>query len=271
MSSVHLNPNRQPHHCPEEEVQQMAKHQHLDLASCRGDDRRRSLWRGYRGCHIRADGGRARNADRRSGCLVRDQAFVPASPVGSVRAMLYLGALGLGVLLMLLGLFCRYRSGLEIDSAYTSKLVWVSLGLGMALGTLVFPALWLFVSLSLHGGRIEDTLPPGTNVRFLPVILLVGTSMTVVYTCFGYRDHVFPYTLVGPDPSSPPIELKGGGSDRSLSGRMRPLGSVVFAASSCCPEASRAARTSSAYSINPRSLNTFSATRSPSNAAGTPA
>lgn len=111
--------------------------------------------------------------------------------------MLYLAALGLGILLVALGIRQRKREGLPIDSAYTSKLVWVSLGLGMAIGSMIFPSLWLFVSWSLRGGRVEDNLPPGIDGRFLLVILVIGASMTLVYTFFGYRDHVFPYKVIG--------------------------------------------------------------------------
>lgn len=111
--------------------------------------------------------------------------------------MLYLAALGLGILLVGLGVRQRKRDGLPIDSAYTSKLVWVSLGLGMAIGSMIIPSLWLFISWSLRGGSVEDNLPPGVDGRFLLVILVVGASMTLVYTFFGYRDHVFPYKVIG--------------------------------------------------------------------------
>ncbi|HVE73721.1 MAG TPA: hypothetical protein VNA30_01320 [Mycobacteriales bacterium] len=66
----------------------------------------------------------------------------------------------------------------------------------MAIGAIAFPAFWLLVSFSVRGGTIEANLPPGTDIHFLLVLLLVGTLMTMVYTAFGYRDHVFPYSLV---------------------------------------------------------------------------
>ena len=109
--------------------------------------------------------------------------------------MAYLAGLGLSVLLVGFGLYRRRRGKLPIDSAYTAKLIWVSLGLGVSLGSLIFPAVWLAVSFSIRGGSVEDNLPPGTDARALLVIVTTGAAMTLVYTFFGYRDQVFPYTL----------------------------------------------------------------------------
>lgn len=117
--------------------------------------------------------------------------------------MVYLAGVGLSIALVILGIERRRRSGLPVDSDYTAKLVWVALGLGMSLGSLVLPAAWLFVSLSIRGGTVEDNLLPGTDTRFLLAVLVVGTAMTLVYTLFGYRDHVFPYRRIGTD-----IELR---------------------------------------------------------------
>jgi hypothetical protein len=60
----------------------------------------------------------------------------------------------------------------------------------------------------LHfGGRIEDNLPPGTDSKILLGLLAVGTFMTVVYTLFGYRDHVWPYQVIsGLSDQVPPLE-----------------------------------------------------------------
>ena len=108
--------------------------------------------------------------------------------------MWYLAGFAVSLVLFAYGIFHRRRrEGLDLDSAYVSKLVWVSLGSGMALVTLVIPALWLFASFSLVGGTVEQSLPPGIAPQFLLVILVTGACMTAVYTFFGYRDHVFPY------------------------------------------------------------------------------
>jgi hypothetical protein len=110
--------------------------------------------------------------------------------------MALLAGLALSIVLIGLGIHRRWRKKVPVDSAYTSKLVWVSLGLGTSLGTLVPPAIWLLISYSIYGGRLEDNLPPGTDPKVLVGLLVVGTFMTMVYTVFGYRDHVFPYQVV---------------------------------------------------------------------------
>lgn len=99
------------------------------------------------------------------------------------------------MLLLGLGVKRRWRDDLELDADYLSKLAWRSVGLGMATGALVLPALWVLISYSLNGGSIESNLPPGTAPSFLLTLLLVGALMTLVYTFVGYRDHVFPYRL----------------------------------------------------------------------------
>lgn len=128
--------------------------------------------------------------------------------------MWYVAGFGLSILLFAYGIFHRLRrEKLEVDSAYVSKLVWVALGFGMALIMVVAPAIWLFASLAVRGGTIEDNLPPGIAPQFLLGILVIGACMTLAYTFFGYRDHVFPYRRVlrgwsGHDP------LKLGPGDR---------------------------------------------------------
>jgi hypothetical protein len=113
--------------------------------------------------------------------------------------MWYLAGFGVSVLLFAYGIFRRRRrERLDLDSAYVSKLVWVSLGCGMAFVTLVVPALWLFAAFSLFGGTVEQNLPRGMPPQFFLVILVVGACMTAVYTFFGYRDHVVPYRRVLP-------------------------------------------------------------------------
>ena len=111
--------------------------------------------------------------------------------------MVYLAGLGLSIILIAIGIRQRRWRGLPVDSGYASKLVWVPLGLGGALGSLAFPATWLVVSFSIHGGRIEDNLPPGTDPKVLLGLFVVGTFFSILHTLFGYRDHVFPYRIGG--------------------------------------------------------------------------
>jgi hypothetical protein len=108
----------------------------------------------------------------------------------------FLIGLGLTAVLSALGVHRRWREVFEVDADYLSKLAWRSVGLGMATGSLVLPALWMLVSYSIFGGSIESNLPPGTTPGFLLTLLLVGALMTLVYTFVGYRDHVYPYRVV---------------------------------------------------------------------------
>jgi hypothetical protein len=107
-----------------------------------------------------------------------------------------LAGLILTLIFLSLGVYRRWRARDELDSAYLSKLAWVSVGLGSGTGAVALPALWVLVSYSIYGGSIESNLPPGASTGVLLGLLVVGALFTVVYAFVGYRDHVFPYRIV---------------------------------------------------------------------------
>jgi len=76
-----------------------------------------------------------------------------------------------GLLLICLSLFLRHRRGFELD---INKAILTSFGVGVALGFVLIPGLWLSFSLSLHGGPIENNMLPGTEPGELFVHMVIG-------------------------------------------------------------------------------------------------
>lgn len=132
--------------------------------------------------------------------------------------MVFLTGLILTLLCFGLGIYQRWRAHLDLDGAYLSKLVWVSVGLGGGTGFVALPALGVLISHSIYGGTIESNLPPGANASFLLVLLVIGTLISLVYAFVGYRDHVYPYRVIegrfqSADPAFDPGPLRRGPED----------------------------------------------------------
>ena len=105
-------------------------------------------------------------------------------------AVPYLLLLFIWLLLIGGGLYRRRRCGLAADRAFASKLAWVSFGLASAVAGVIIPSLWLFVSLSVHGGTVEANVPPGYSVQFILGVLLIGAAFVAVSAVYGYLEHL---------------------------------------------------------------------------------
>jgi hypothetical protein len=91
---------------------------------------------------------------------------------------------------MAAGLYGRHRRRQPLDRAFTSKLMWVTVGLATALTGSVLPALWLFISFSINGGPIETNIPPGYSPQFILGVLLVGAAFTAISAIYGFLEHL---------------------------------------------------------------------------------
>jgi len=107
-----------------------------------------------------------------------------------VERLPYLALLVIPAVLVAHGFRKRRRLGKPTDRAFASKLVWTSVGAATAVVASIFPPVWVFVSFTLHGGRIEDNMPPGYSPQFILGALLVGGAFTAISTAYGYGEHL---------------------------------------------------------------------------------
>lgn len=70
-----------------------------------------------------------------------------------------------------------------------------SLGLATA-AVGVVTAAWLTVALAFRPGTIDGNLPPGVSVDAVLGLMVVGASITGIYTFANYRDRVYPFKMV---------------------------------------------------------------------------
>jgi hypothetical protein len=106
--------------------------------------------------------------------------------------MLLLTVIGLSALLILAGVGWRWRARgrISINEAWLVALVFMSGGIGTAVGFLLVPSAWLVVSYAMHGGTVEQNLPPGSDVNGILAALVLGVLGTVVYAVKGYIDYL---------------------------------------------------------------------------------
>ena len=70
-----------------------------------------------------------------------------------------------------------------------------SLGLATAAVGMATAA-WLTVALAFRPGTIDGNLPPGVSVDSVLGLMVVGASITAIYTFANYRDRVYPFKMV---------------------------------------------------------------------------
>lgn len=107
-----------------------------------------------------------------------------------VERLPYLVLLLLAVAFITYGFRERLRRGKPRDRTFASKLTWVSVSLATALVGSIFPAIWVFVSFVMYGGRIEDNLPPGYSPQIILISLLVSGAFTAISAAYGYLEHL---------------------------------------------------------------------------------
>ncbi len=107
-----------------------------------------------------------------------------------VERLPYLALLLITVAFMTYGFLARRKRSKPRDRTFASKLMWVSVGLATALVGSSFPAIWAFVSFVVHGGRIEDNLPPGYSPQVILAALLISAAFTAISAAYGYIEHL---------------------------------------------------------------------------------
>ncbi len=107
-----------------------------------------------------------------------------------VERLPYLALLILSIALIAYGFYHRRRRGKPCDRTFASKLAWASVGVATAIVGSIFPALWVFVSFTVNGGRIKDNMPPGYSAQLILAALLVGGAFTIISTGYSYGEHL---------------------------------------------------------------------------------
>jgi hypothetical protein len=102
----------------------------------------------------------------------------------------YLAILVLFAILTGWGVHHRRLREQVCDRAFTSKLAWTSASLATALVGSIFPAVWVLISFTWHGGSIESNMPPGYSPAFILGSLTVGGAFIAISTLYGYIEHL---------------------------------------------------------------------------------
>jgi hypothetical protein len=100
--------------------------------------------------------------------------------------MPFLITFGIGSALLVFGMIYRHWRVAPLTFNDFMALVIGAYGVGGAPGFAVLPGIWLAVSYSLTGGRLEDHLFPGSNLGTLFIGIVVGVLVSLGWAVKSY-------------------------------------------------------------------------------------